>query len=267
MIGRTYYYDAARGHSTYDEVLPTRLTRANLDSLQRPNALTTSNVLIPRTVQDAIEVCKSTGERYLWVDSLCIIQDEDDPTKASNISHMGQIYGEAIFTIVAGDAEDADAGMLGVSRHRFVPDQLMENIHGNVQLFLPTSQEQKFDPWETRAWTFQEKLFSRRMLVIAGGYAIWRCRGATWREDVNALDCDGSESFPWPQLMPVPETKDVLEVSGIQTIEEDQSVRLYRSPAFYQYVKIVEDFSGRAISDPWKIMDAFEGLQKIMESS
>jgi Heterokaryon incompatibility protein (HET) len=236
-------------------------------SLSIPGSLTKSHIQIPKTIQDALEICKRMNERYLWVDSLCIIQDEGDPENASNIAHMGSIYGEAIFTIVAADSPGADGGIQGVSTDRIVPDQLTERILDTIQLFLPIDMQQKLDPWETRAWTFQEKLLSKRMLVFANGYAVWRCRGAIWREDVNALDSNSeTASFPWLQLLPVPKLEGKLQQSGLEVMEADESVRLFRLPAFHQYVKIVEDFSGRDIGEPWKIMDAFKGLQRVLES-
>ena len=266
-LGRTYYYNMITKTSTYDRPSHTRLTRKNMASLLQPGSLKKSNVYIPKTIQDAIEVCRGMGEQFLWVDSLCIIQDEADPDNSANIARMGRIYGEAIFTIVAGDAPNADAGMKGISTDRVVADQLMDKVLGKIQLFLPIGMQQSFHPWESRAWTFQEKLLSRRMLVIASGYAVWRCRGGIWREDVNALDgnCE-SASFPWTQLKAVPKLRNNLEKSGLQIGEEDESFRLFRLPAFYQYIKVVEDFSGRGIGEPWKIMDAFEGLQRVLES-
>jgi hypothetical protein len=125
--------------------------------------------------------------------------------------------------------------------------------------------QQSLYPWESRAWTFQEKLLSRRLFVFAGGFAVWHCRGGVWREDINALDGNSeSASFPWLQLKSVPSAS--TNFQGLQRIDEDESVRLFRLPAFYQYTKIVEDFSGRDIGESWKFLDAFEVLQNVVES-
>jgi hypothetical protein len=53
------------------------------------------------TIRDAIEVTRSIGYRYLWVDSLCIIQD-DKQEKDFQISMMDEIYNNATLTIAAG---------------------------------------------------------------------------------------------------------------------------------------------------------------------
>jgi hypothetical protein len=264
-LGRPYWYNWTTEESTYTPSGHTRLRGSNISSLMRPGSLNGDNVYIPKTIRDAIQVCKRMGEEYLWVDSLCIIQDEGDPDLHANLARMGRIYSEALFTIVAADAPGADAGMKGVTTDRVVSDQVIDTVKGEVQLFLPIGMQQSFDPWESRAWTFQEKLLSKRMLIIASGYAIWRCRGGIWREDVNARDGNSeSASFPWLQLKLVPKLEESLEKAGLRFVEEDESVRLYRLPAFYQYVKVVEDFTRRDIGESWKILDAFEGLQRVL---
>jgi hypothetical protein len=63
---------------------------------------------LPLSIQDAIYLTRQIGERYLWVDSLCIIQD-DPEDKAAVIPEMGAIYGNAYLTIVAADGSDSNA--------------------------------------------------------------------------------------------------------------------------------------------------------------
>lgn len=66
---------------------------------------------IPKTFADAIAVTRNMGQKYLWVDSFCIIQDStDDWIKES--SRMDQVYSQALFTIVADAASDSYSGFL-----------------------------------------------------------------------------------------------------------------------------------------------------------
>jgi hypothetical protein len=67
---------------------------------------------VPRTIRDAIDLIRALDFRYLWVDSLCIVQD-DDETKGQLISNMDTVYGHATLTIVAASGFDAEAGLLG----------------------------------------------------------------------------------------------------------------------------------------------------------
>jgi hypothetical protein len=75
-----------------------------------------------------MEVVRRVGQSYLWVDSLCIIQEEGDADNEVNIARMGRIYGEAFFTIVAGDSSNADAGLKGISTDRKKSIQIMGEI-------------------------------------------------------------------------------------------------------------------------------------------
>jgi len=71
---------------------------------------------IPQTIRDAISVCKVLGERYVSVDSLCIVQDS--PNKTQVIAQMDLIYGYATFTIVAACGNSANPGLVGISSER-----------------------------------------------------------------------------------------------------------------------------------------------------
>lgn len=65
---------------------------------------------LPRTFQDAIIVCRSLSIRYLWIDSLCIHQDDDDDWRQES-ARMGSIYLGAYITIAATGAPNATAGL------------------------------------------------------------------------------------------------------------------------------------------------------------
>ncbi|KAF2650736.1 HET-domain-containing protein, partial [Lophiostoma macrostomum CBS 122681] len=70
---------------------------------------------IPRTILDAFQFAGKISERYVWVDSLCIIQD-DEELKHHQISRMGEIYSGATATIIAATGEDADSRLPGLQR-------------------------------------------------------------------------------------------------------------------------------------------------------
>lgn len=106
-------------------------------SLQNTNALESELAqsgglkkhYVPRTIQDAITLSRHLGERYLWVDSLCIIQD-DKTSKQSQVLAMDRVYAFAIPTIVAASAENADSGLSGVRPGTRIPFQGVEVVQG-----------------------------------------------------------------------------------------------------------------------------------------
>jgi hypothetical protein len=60
-----------------------------------------------------MDLVEAVGERFLWVDSLCIVQD-DPEIRDEQIQIMDLIYGNALFTIMAATGDNADAGLPGV---------------------------------------------------------------------------------------------------------------------------------------------------------
>ncbi|KAF2807152.1 HET-domain-containing protein, partial [Mytilinidion resinicola] len=151
-----------------------QLTSENFTSLSTENGLNELSDSIPRTIKDAMILCKNLGERYLWVDTLCIVQD-DESDRHFQISNMANIYSQAVLTIVAASGSSADAGLPGhissingteliSTRHDIVP--LIEN-----------------SPWYSRGWTLQEYVLSHRLLFFVGGEAVYCCRTTMWRED------------------------------------------------------------------------------------
>ncbi|KAH8159525.1 hypothetical protein CIB48_g8719 [Xylaria polymorpha] len=84
----------------------------NIKQLQNPSSLAErSTKMIPKTIRDAMFFVQRLGERYLWADMLCIVQDDEQ--KLAEIANMGAIYAQASITIVASDGDNADDGLRG----------------------------------------------------------------------------------------------------------------------------------------------------------
>lgn len=85
----------------------------SLSSLKQENSLEARRDQTPRTIRDTINLVDQLGIPYLWVDSLCIIQD-DAESKHAQIRAMAGIYANAYVTIIAGNGWDADHGLRGI---------------------------------------------------------------------------------------------------------------------------------------------------------
>lgn len=96
------------GRSRHDEP-PYVTTRENVLTHILHGGLETAWDRLPRTIQDAILLVSRLGERYLWIDSLCIVQDSES-SWLLNSQAMHLVYGHAYFTICAADG-DASAGL------------------------------------------------------------------------------------------------------------------------------------------------------------
>ncbi|PYI02141.1 heterokaryon incompatibility, partial [Aspergillus sclerotiicarbonarius CBS 121057] len=144
------------------------LTEGNKEKLSQHGALSEEKARLSHVVRDAIQLVRSIGERLLWVDSLCIVQDNAQ-TKHTQISNMDLIYSHAICTIVNVAGTNADSPLSGVqpgSRPAMVdlkvrfkdkilivqPPDLCHILAGSV--------------YETRGWTFQERILSPRCIYF-----------------------------------------------------------------------------------------------------
>lgn len=117
---------------------------------------------VPRTVQDAISLVEKLGRRYLWVDSLCIVQDRQerkkDLRKKDLIRQMDTIYGRASFTIIAANGDDANTGLPGVKAGTRNAVQLRGRINQDLTLVaLQHSEDRQGEfartTYSQRAWT------------------------------------------------------------------------------------------------------------------
>jgi hypothetical protein len=75
------------------------LERENVEVLKEPGSLDRTSIAIRKVIIDAIEVCVKADIPYLWVDALCIVQD-DEHGKMSQIQNMDSVYSHAYITIV-----------------------------------------------------------------------------------------------------------------------------------------------------------------------
>ena len=122
---------------------------------------------ITRTLKDAMYLCELLGQRYLWVDTLCIKQDSNED-KGQQIENMGLVYSCAELTIVSAAGSDSNGGLPGLRTGSRATQACVESLSG-LQI---TSARQSFMPcisnstWQSRGWTFQEKALSQRLLVF-----------------------------------------------------------------------------------------------------
>jgi hypothetical protein len=161
------------------------LQRKNLEEYSLPGSLV--DEILPQGIIDAMAITQALDERYIWIDSLCILQD-DDKDKLDVIAAMGTIYALAVLTIINAANEKVAQGMPGVN----IPRR-MQQIHRLKDFWLvealdiPCSSGSRGylhgTAWNSRGWTFQEGLLSRRCLIISTDQVYWQCKTASWCED------------------------------------------------------------------------------------
>ncbi|PLB36871.1 HET domain-containing protein [Aspergillus candidus] len=174
--------------------------RSTLEVRLQPQSLNEKGLDLPTTVVDAMLLVESLGERYLWVDGLCIIEDEEGD-KTNNVNTMDIIYGKSFATIMAIHGTDANAGLPGVrpnsrapqhtesivvsSRYRDhlgyeagPPGDTTENITV-VATPAPLKLALEASTWKSRGWILQEALLSRRRLYFTKDWVYFQCNKET----------------------------------------------------------------------------------------
>ncbi|EKG22381.1 Heterokaryon incompatibility [Macrophomina phaseolina MS6] len=135
-----------------------KATSGNIRSLEAFGSLRSNTV--PATIKDAMTACAKLGKRYLWVDRLCILQD--DPGSMINV--MDQIYTVSILTIVPFSNNDVSQKIPGISRPQMMP--LEVRVPNWLFLEKVSGYDQRLSHWRRRGWTFQEEHFSMQLLFF-----------------------------------------------------------------------------------------------------
>lgn len=106
-------------------------------SLERDGALLERVNQLPVTFKDAMSLVRKLGERYLWVDSLCIVQDDANDMQLQ-IAAMNMIYSSATLTRAAASGDNANSGLAGMSAGARTFRQHIEKVQ-NVYLINCTA--------------------------------------------------------------------------------------------------------------------------------
>jgi hypothetical protein len=130
---------------------------------------------LPQTIRDAIFFTWSVGISYIWVDSVCIVQDDTaDWTREAGLMH--QVYANAHFTICASSVDRASAGLF---QPREAWRHASEPCHLNSRMLTVTPTPLRSlnarSIWSSRGWTLQEEILSPRILYWTPHSLYWSC--------------------------------------------------------------------------------------------
>lgn len=144
-------------------------TESNIEKLMKGIELD----LLPQNYQQAIALTRRLKISYLWIDSLCIIQDSDHDWK-HQAAKMADIYSNAFITIAAASAHKANDGFFGNST---CPQQLaIEDLPGKVFVFgLQDYARIPNTALNNRGWVLQEWILSPRVIHFAEDQMYWEC--------------------------------------------------------------------------------------------
>ncbi|KAH8775876.1 heterokaryon incompatibility protein-domain-containing protein [Hyaloscypha finlandica] len=180
-----------------------RTLRSNIEQLQTRIPVQK----LPRSFIDAIEVARILRIRYIWIDSLCIIQDDADDWERE-AQKMGLIYENSQCTIAATSSDSSSSGQMypqDYSGSPFLPLPYDGKDPARGSFYI-TQSRQKTDPLlnvsqaplNTRGWVLQERLLSRRILHFAADQVYWECRSHALAQDGTVFRPKGPVDFLFP---------------------------------------------------------------------
>lgn len=149
--------------------VPTRLLLENYDSRLKGFALAE----LPRTFQEAIVVTRRLNVQFLWIDSLCIIQDSLDDWAAESAG-MCFVYKNTYLNLAAGASLNSSGGLFSPRYPlSFVP-WVITLSDGRILAGSYNSERDRFT-LNTRGWILQEQILSRRTLIFGKQELHWEC--------------------------------------------------------------------------------------------
>ncbi|KAI8717501.1 HET domain-containing protein [Fusarium sp. LHS14.1] len=226
---------------------------------------------LSKTFQDAIKVTRELGFRYLWIDSLCILQDSsDDWVKESE--KMGSYYKDATLSIAASHPNSAEKGILAKRESvlfngsaDFATVVPCKSSHGVSNIYIRKQilsfedmlDSKLFNPLELRGWVLQETMLAPRTLYFTQEQIIWHCRTCGQVEaDRNPIF---SASLPLNWTNP----KAFITLNGAATPAEVSSEDTDQPlDAHGAWLRIVIDFCGRKLTYADDLFPAISGLAR-----
>jgi hypothetical protein len=144
---------------------------------------------LPLTFREAIHFTRRLGYQYLWIDSLCIVQDDEDEWRHES-ANMASIYQGADLVLSASRAADANDGLYASLPSTDFSTYIVEttNEDGGPERIafrrgfahLPTITNRQWKtapefPTLSRGWIFQERILSARVLHFGPHELAWEC--------------------------------------------------------------------------------------------
>ncbi|KAJ4861465.1 heterokaryon incompatibility protein (HET) domain-containing protein [Trichoderma breve] len=128
---------------------------------------------LPRMMQDVVRVLRRLGIEYIWIDCLCIIQDDKDDWKRE-AALMASIYTNAELTVAASWCDQPDQNGQSIFIRRRKHHFTWLGIESSADTMAAENPDIEW-PLLNRGWVYQEQLLSRRMLHFTQNELIWEC--------------------------------------------------------------------------------------------
>ncbi|KAH6844605.1 heterokaryon incompatibility protein-domain-containing protein [Chaetomium sp. MPI-CAGE-AT-0009] len=157
---------------------------------------------IPKTYAEAIEITKSLGLEYIWIDSLCILQGDSDDWQ-HECAQMAEVYRHGYCNIGALEATDSRGGCFRQRNPAHIASVIVESkwdgqdrrlwVRGPFPDRYVLAREIDESPLHHRAWVLQERHMAPRILHCGQKAIFWECR--------TVMGCESGDIFSTPSLI------------------------------------------------------------------
>lgn len=236
------------------------LTKSTIENYFCEGSLTEKT--LPQLIVDTMEVVARLGEKFLWVDTACIMQD-DMQDKQRQLPVMDEIYGHVTLTIIAA-VTNAQMHLPRWSSNQSWYKTPMSMLTGPPVEMLDGVEYSTSRPnlhatmsdtvWNTRGWTFQEGMLARRALIFTESQVFWKCLDESWCEDQH------TEYKSWRHLP--------TEANSLLSVFHSDNREIRRGPgleiwcALGVYMHRVEHYTTREFHDDSDLFWASIGILK-----
>lgn len=243
-----------------------RLLTTNLDDMKVGVDIT---ALSP-TFQDALTITRKLGYKFIWIDSLCIIQDSEEDWR-TEAKKMALVYGKSECTIAATGSD----GKAGCFRRRNPllrrPGKLTESsgvpVYGYG--FLKAGEHNLLEdapgipglenlPLLRRAWVVQERLISNRVLYYGYEGLMWECATCTASEFRPVV-------FPVPVLKYAEEPLKFILRRTLNTLPHFDG---HEKSSFLEvWTRVMETYTRSSLTFPTDRVAALAGIAEMIKST
>jgi hypothetical protein len=206
---------------------------------------------LPRTLQDSIELVRYIGIRYLWIDCLCIIQDDDSDWQRE-CDQMAGIFENSFITISALQAHDSRSGLFHIREKSW--KQYFRTRDGTILGLRDRHEDLENDvvasTMQSRGWILQEKILSPAIAHFGMRQMHWECLNSTTSEVWR------TKSTPTPGPW-----KNILRETQRPGIES------YHKGYFIAWYMIMQYYTTMNLTIEYDRLPAILGLAKRFEKS
>lgn len=224
---------------------------------------------LPKTLQDAIYVARVMEVSYMWIDSLCIIQD-DNSDKRREIPKMVSIYSGAAAVVSAAASETCRDGFLQprdiskllgtIHKFPFYPTE-----HGPRQGFAylsegATTDKDQVELIDKRCWTLQEHIQAVSLLRFGSRQVRWTCQG------FQRIDGGIDVELPHDDI-----NTEIFSLSDFSYIYSETTEELEEifghidkwKGLLDEWHGLVQQYTSRSLSDPNDTLPAFAAVAQV----